>query len=89
MYFFALHELGDQPVDVGVHERLAAGDAHDRRAALVHRREALLDGQVLLEDLGRVLDLAAAGARQIAAEQRLEHEHQRIALPAGELLRMT
>jgi hypothetical protein len=82
----ARDQLLGETADVGVHQRLAAGDRDDRSAALVHRRQALLDRQVLFQDLGRVLDLAAAGAREIAAEQRLEHEHQRIALPAGKLL---
>ena len=38
------------------------------------------------EDVGRVLDLAAAGARQVAAEERLEHQHERVALAAREPL---
>ena len=33
-----------------------------------------------------VLDLAAAGAGQVAAEERLEHQHERVALAARELL---
>jgi len=41
---------------------------------------------VLSQDLRRVLDLAAAGARQIATEQRLEHQDERVALAAGDLL---
>src|SRR4030095_13395093 len=59
----------DESADVGVHEGLAAGDRNDRRAALVHRREALLDRQVFSQDLRRVLDLAAAGASEITAEE--------------------
>ena len=69
-----------------VQQRLAAGDAHHRRAALVGRREALLDRQVLLEHVTRVLDLAAAGAGQVAAEQRLEHQHERVPLAPRESL---
>jgi hypothetical protein len=34
---------------------------------------------------GRILHLAAAGAGQVAAEERLKHQHQRIALVAGQL----
>ena len=49
-------------------------------------REALLERRCLLEDVGGVLDLAAAGAGEVAAEQRLEHEDQRIALAAPQLL---
>jgi len=76
----------DEGPDVRVHEGLAAGDRHDRRPALVHRREALLDRQVLSQNLRRVLDLAAAGAGEVAAEQGLEHEHQRVPRATGELL---
>ena len=36
--------------------------------------------------MGGILDLAAAGAGQIAAEQRLHHQHERIAFAAGKLL---
>ena len=81
-----LHELGHQSVDVGVHERLAARNAHDGRPALFHGLETGLDRQVLLEDLGRVLDLAAAGAGEVASEEGLEHQDERVALPATQLL---
>ena len=56
------------------------------RAAFVDGLEALLGRQVLLQDVGGVLDLAAAGAGEIAAEERLEHQHERISLAPGELL---
>ena len=36
--------------------------------------------------MGGVLDLAASGAGQVAAEQRFEHEHERIAIASGQLL---
>ena len=52
------------------------------RAALIDRAEALLGREVLLQNVGRILDLAAAGAGQVAAEQRLQHQHQRVALAA-------
>ena len=83
----------DQPfddfVDLRVQQRLAAGDANHRRAALVDRLEALLRRELLLEDVGGILDLAAAGAGEVAAEQRLEHQHQRIPLAPRELLPST
>ena len=81
-----LDQLDDQLVDVGVHQRLAARNAHDGRAALLHGLETLIDGQVLFEDLRGVLDLAAAGAREVAPEERLEHENERISLATPELL---
>ena len=71
---------------LAVQQRLAAGDRHHRRAAFVDRRHALVVRQALIEDLVRIVDLAAAGAGEIAAEQRLQHQHQRIALAAGEML---
>src|SRR5215510_8385898 len=74
-----LDQLHHQLVDVGVHEGLAAGNAHDGGATLVHRLEALLGGEVLLEDLGGILDLAATRTREIAPEERLEHEDQGVA----------
>ena len=42
--------------------------------------------EILLQDVGRVLDFAASRAGQVAAEQRLEHEHERVLLAAGDLL---
>ena len=66
----------------GMHQRLAAGDRHHRRAAFVDRADALFRREVLLEHVAGILDLAASGASQVAAEQRLQHQHQRIALAA-------
>ena len=72
----------DQPfdnlVDFRVHQRLAAGDRYHRRAAFIHRLEALFRSHVHLENMGRILDLPAARARQIAAEQRFQHQDERI-----------
>ncbi len=56
------------------------------RAALIHRFETFFGRKVFLENVGRILDLAAARAGQIAAEQRLEHQDQRVALAAFEAL---
>src|SRR5438128_812616 len=75
-----------EPTDSRIHPRLAARDRHARRAALLHRPEALLDREVLAEDLRRVLDLAAPRAREVAAEEGLEHEDQRVARAAREPL---
>ena len=67
-------------------QRLAAGDGDHGRAALVDRAEALLGREVLLEHVRGILDLAAAGAGQVAAEQRLQHQHERVALAPLEAL---
>ena len=56
------------------------------RAALFDGLKALLGRELLLQNVGRVLDLAAAGAGEIAAEQRLEHQHQGIALSPAQML---
>src|SRR5215467_13939359 len=55
-----------------VQQRLAAGDGDDRRAAFLCRVERVLDRDALVQDLGRIVDLAAAGASEVAAKQRLE-----------------
>ena len=54
------------------------GAPHSSTAA-----KALLGRELLLENVRRILHLAAAGAGQVAAEERLQHQHQRIALVAA------
>ena len=76
----------DDLVDLLVDQGLTAGDRNDRRAALVDRLEALFDAQPAIQDRVRIVDLAAARTGQIAPEQRLQHEDQRIALVAGYML---
>src|SRR5665213_3453530 len=65
----------DDLLDLAMEEGLAAGDRHDGRAAFVDRLEAFRDREALVQDLVGIVDLAAAGAGEVAAEQRLEHEH--------------
>ena len=77
-----LHDLRQLLVD----QRLAAGDRHDRRAAFLGGVERVLDRDALVQDLVRIVDLAAAGACEIAAEQRLQHQHERIAFAARQML---
>jgi hypothetical protein len=43
-------------------------------------------GNAFVQDLVRIVDLAATGAGEIAAEQRLQHQHERIALAALDML---
>ena len=69
----------DNLVDLGMHQRLAAGNGNHRRAAFVHRLEALFRREIHLQNVRRILNFSAARARQIAAEQRFQHQHQRIA----------
>ena len=72
----------DQPfddlVDLRMHQRLASGNRNHRRAALLDSFETLFGSHIHFENVGRVLNLAASRARQIAPEQGFEHEHERI-----------
>ena len=77
-------QLPHDLVDLRVHQRLAAGDGDHRRAALLDRADRLLDRHALLEQRGRLRDLAAAGALEIAGEQRLQLDQQRELLPREE-----
>ena len=87
-----IHELAPRDDGRGdlrdflVQKRLAAGDRHDRRAAFVDRLETFVDRESLIQDLVGIIDLAASRASEIAAEQRLEHEHQRITLTPRQML---
>jgi hypothetical protein len=69
-----------------VDQRLAAGDGHHRRAAFVGGIPAFLRRHAAIEDRIGIVDLAAADACEVAAEQRLQHQHQRIALASQQLL---
>ena len=60
----AFHDLHDLLVQQG----LAAGNGDDRRAALVHGLEALFRREALIENGIRIVDLAATGASEVAAE---------------------
>src|SRR6185437_3519173 len=73
----APHQGGHDRIDLLVHERLAAGDRHHRRAALLHGVDALLDREPPAQDGIRMLDLAATGAGEVALIQRLELEDER------------
>ena len=53
------------------------------RAALLDRGQRLLDRHPLLEHVVRLLDLPAAGALQVAGEQRLKLDQQRELLACG------
>ncbi len=74
----------DQPRDdfanLGMQQRFAAGNVHDRSARLFHRAEALFRRHLALQHMRRILHLAATGTGQIAAEQHLQHHHQRVVL---------
>jgi hypothetical protein len=69
-----------------MHQGLAPGDADHGSAAFIHGLETLFRRKVLFQDVGRVLDLSTASAGKIAAEERLQHEDERVLLASGELL---
>jgi hypothetical protein len=74
----ALDETPDDARHVLVEQRLTASDRDRRSAAFIDRLHALLIREALIQYRVGIVDLAAARARQIAAEQGLEHQHQRI-----------
>ena len=82
----ARHDALDDLADLLVDERLAAGDGDHRRAALVDGVEAFLYRKSLVQDRVGIVDLAAPEAGEIAAEQRLQHQHERVALAPREAL---
>ncbi len=75
----AFDDLGN----LGVHERFAAGDGDHGGSAFVDGAETFFRREIFFQDVGGVLDLAASGAGQVAAEQGLEHEHERVLLAPG------
>src|SRR5262249_44728365 len=82
----ALDEPARELRDLRMKEWLAARDADDGCSAFVGRCEALVDRQMTLQKRLRILDLAAARAREVAAKQRLEHEHEWVSPAACETL---
>jgi hypothetical protein len=84
--FLARDQAFDNFVDFWMHQRFAAGDGDHGGSALIDGFEAIFRGQVGFQDVGRVLNLAASGTSQVAPKQRLQHEHERIALASGHLL---
>ncbi len=67
-------------------ERFAAGHDDDWRAALVDGRQCVGDGNPSVEDWVGIVDLATTRASEIAPEQRLQHQDERVALATGEML---
>src|SRR5918912_950573 len=75
----------DDLVDLAVQERLATRNDDDRRATFIDSVEAFGDAQALIEDRIGVVDLTATGTGQVAAEQRLQHQHERVAFHAAQM----
>src|SRR5262249_6895286 len=73
----AVHEL----LKLGIERRLAAADGDDRRLRGVDGLQALLDRKAILK-LARVALDGAPDAREVAGVERLEHQHEGVALVA-------
>src|SRR6266516_7002943 len=84
--FLACHQTTDDLANFLVDQRLAARNRHHRRATFVGGIPAFLRRHAAIEDRVGIVDLAAADACEVAAKQRLEHQHQRIALSAKQFL---
>ncbi len=69
--FFAIDQSSDDFADLGVEEGFTARDRDDGGTAFFDSGEAFFGGEVLLEDLGGVLDFAAAGAGEVTAKEGL------------------
>jgi hypothetical protein len=66
--FLARNQPCDNLVDLRMHQRFAAGNGNHGRAALIDCLETFLRAEILLEDVSRILNFAAARAREVAAE---------------------
>ncbi len=75
----ARDQRGDDLADALVQQGLATRNRDHRRAALLDRRDAVIDREPPVQDFVRIVDLAATRTGQVAAKQGLQHEHQRIA----------
>lgn len=84
--FFACDEAFDDLVDFRMDQRFATGDRDHGGSAFVGGGPALLGGQPFIQNVIRVLDLAATRTSEIATEEGLEHEDERVSLVAAQFL---
>ena len=82
----ARHDALDDFGHVLVDQRLTTRNRHHRRPALVHGVERVFHAHALLENILGMIDLAATRAGQVALEQRLQHQHQRVFFFTSKLL---
>ena len=71
----ASDETFNDLMNLRMQQWFAAGDRDHWCPAFFDRLKALLGREVLSEHGGGMLNLAAAGAGQVAAKQRFEHQH--------------
>src|ERR1700729_38233 len=84
--FFARNDSLDDLCQGSVQQRFAARHDDHRSAAFIDRGQRVFDGYALVKDGVGIVDLAAARASEVAAKQRLQHQNQRVALAAREML---
>ncbi len=72
----APHQFCEEFEDRGIDEGLPAGNGDHRGAAFLHRAQAFLQGQGLLQGVMVFLDAAATGAGEIALVGGLQHQDQ-------------
>src|SRR5437588_307364 len=77
-----LHQLADVRID----KRLTPTNTHNRSPGFIDGCETFRDGEFLLDGALILANPAAAGACQIACVQRLQHQYQRVARRALDLL---
>src|SRR5271166_2785431 len=68
----------DNLVDLPMQQRFAPCYHHHRCTAFVDGPEAFIDAEALIEDRVRIVDLSATSAGEVATEERLEHQDERI-----------
>jgi len=84
--FFACDKALDDLVDFRMDQWFATGDRDHGGSAFVGGGPALLGGQPFIQNVIRVLDLAATRTSEIATEEGLEHEDERVSLVAAQFL---
>ena len=83
---FPRDQTGDNLRQLLVEQRLSARDGNHRGPAFIRGGERLLDADAFVENMTGVVDLAATGAGEVAAKQRLQHQHQWITSDPAQLL---
>jgi len=84
--FFACDEAFDDLVDFRMDQWFATGDRNHGGSALIGGGPALFGGQPFIENVVRVLDFATARTGEVATEEGLEHEDERVSFVAAQFL---
>jgi len=73
--FLACNDASDYLGHLLVDQRFAARDRHHWRATFVYGPQRVFNAHSFLQDFFGVVDLAAAGTRQVALKQRFQHQN--------------